>query len=142
MDDRGSTARFRAVATIAPPTHRRTLLLLAGLVLVAFNLRASITNVGPLIGEIRADTGISGSAAGLLTTAPLLAFGLVAPLAPRLAARIGVERALVGAMLVLSAGLVLRPLPPVALLFLGTLAAGCAIAIANVLIPAIVKRRF
>lgn len=118
------------------------LLLLIGVVLVALNLRAALTIVGPLIGDLRDDEGLSGTAVGLLTTAPLLAFGLVAPLGPRLAARFGVERALVGAMLVLTAGLAVRPLPPIALLFLGTLAAGCGIAIANVLLPAIVKHRF
>ena len=36
----------------------------------------------------------------------------------------------------------LRPLPSVVLLFAGTLAAGAAIAVANVLLPALVKRRF
>lgn len=133
-------------ATTAPTqaarTGRQTLLLAIGVVLVALNLRAALTVVGPLIGDLRDDEGLSGTAVGLLSTAPLLAFGLVAPLGPRVAARFGVERALVGAMLVLTAGLAVRPLPPIALLFLGTLAAGCGIAIANVLLPAIVKRRF
>jgi MFS transporter, CP family, cyanate transporter len=126
----------------AVPTRRQTLLLLVGLVLVSLNLRSALTTVGPLIGDIRSDLGLSGAAVGLLTTAPLLAFGLVAPLAPAVAARVGVERALVGAMLLLGVALAVRPLPPVALLFLGTIAAGCGIAIANVLLPALVKRRF
>ena len=45
-------------------------------------------------------------------------------------------------MLVLSVCLALRPLPSVVLLFAGTLAGGAAIAVANVLLPALVKRRF
>jgi len=129
-------------APTAARTGRQTLLLVIGVVLVALNLRAALTVVGPLIGDLRDDEGLSGTAVGLLSTAPLLAFGLIAPLGPRFAARFGVERALVGSMIVLTAGLAIRPLPPTALLFLGTLAAGCGIAIANVLLPAIVKRRF
>ena len=35
------------------------------------------------IGQIRADIGISNGVAGLLTTLPLLAFGLLSPIAPR-----------------------------------------------------------
>ena len=126
----------------AVPTRRQALLLVVGLVLVSLNLRSALTTVGPLIGDVRADLGLSGTEVGMLTTAPLLAFGLVAPLAPAVAARFGVERALVGCMLLLGVALAIRPLPPVALLFLGTIAAGCGIAIANVLLPALVKHRF
>lgn len=121
---------------------RRLALLLIGLVLIALNLRSVITVIGPLTADIRDDLGLSRSAAGLLTTLPLLAFGLVSPLAPRLAARIGSDRALVVAMLVMAAALAVRPLPPLALLLVGTLAAGCAAAIANVLLPAVIKRHF
>jgi CP family cyanate transporter-like MFS transporter len=126
-----------------PAARRREALLLVGaIVLVSLNLRSAITTVGPLIGDIRADLGLSGTAVGLLAAAPLVAFGLVSPLGPRLAARYGIERTLLACMLVLAAALAVRPLPPVALLFLGTLAAGAGIAIANVLLPALVKRRF
>lgn len=133
----------RADATdVARRARSDRLLLVAGVVLVALNLRVAITVVGPLIGDLRDDEGLSGTAVGLLTTAPLLAWGLISPLGPRLAARFGIERALVGAMALLTAGLALRSVPPTALLFLGTFAAGCGIAVANVLLPAIVKRRF
>lgn len=130
--------------TAAAPTlsWRRMALLLAGLVLVSLNLRAIITIVGPLTADIREDLGLSRTAAGFLTTAPLLAFGLVSPLAPRLAARFGSDRTLVASMLLLTIALVVRPLPPVALLFAGTLAAGCGVAIANVLLPALIKQHF
>lgn len=117
-------------------------MLVLAIVLVSLNLRAVITIVGPLVDDIRHDLGISRTAAGMLSTLPLLAFGLVSPLAPRLAARIGSDRALVAAMVVMTAGLAIRPLPPLALLFLGTLAAGCGATIANVLLPALIKRHF
>lgn len=122
--------------------RRETLLLVVGIVLLSFNLRSAITVVGPLIGDLRDTDHLSGTAVGVLTAAPLLGFGLIAPLGPVLAVRFGLERALLGCMAVLAASLALRPLPVVALLFLGTLAAGAAIAIANVLLPALMKRRF
>ena len=45
---------------------RRALVLVA-IVLLAANLRPAITSVAPLIGRIRADVGVSGGVAGLLT---------------------------------------------------------------------------
>ncbi len=127
--DRGRRARERA-------------LLIAGLVLVAVNLRFALTSVGPLIDDLRADLGLNGTTIGLLNTAPLLMLGLVSPLAPRFAARFGPERVVLACLLAICAGVTLRLLPPVALLFAGTLLAGCAIAIGNVIVPAIVKQRF
>jgi MFS transporter, CP family, cyanate transporter len=56
-----------------------------------------------LIGQIRTDTGISNGVAGLLTTLPLLAFGLLSPVAPRLAHRFGMERTVLASLLVLCA---------------------------------------
>jgi len=113
-----------------------------GIVLLAANLRPALTGVAPLIGQIRADTGISNGVAGLLTTLPLLAFGLLSPIAPRVARRIGMERALLACLLVLAAGILLRWAGAVAALFLGTVVLGAAIAVANVLLPSLVKREF
>jgi MFS transporter, CP family, cyanate transporter len=127
----------------APSSHRREIaLLVLAIVLVSLNLRSALTVIGPLIRDIREGDGLSGTAVGLLAAAPLLAFGLISPLGPRAAARFGIERTLVACMLLLTASLALRPLPSVVLLFAGTFAAGAAIAVANVLLPALVKRRF
>lgn len=123
-------------------SRRQHLLLLAGIVLVALNLRFALTSVGPLIDDVRDDLGLSGTTVGLLTTAPLLALGLVSPLAPRLAGRFGAEHVVLGCLLAIGAGVALRLAPGVGLLFAGTLIAGCAIAVGNVLVPAIVKQRF
>src|SRR3712207_9178847 len=79
----------------------RIFVLVLGIVLLAANLRPAITGVAPLIGQIRADTGISNGVAGLLTTLPLLAFGLLSPIAPRVARRFGMERVLLASLLVL-----------------------------------------
>jgi MFS transporter, CP family, cyanate transporter len=120
----------------------RSFLLVLGIVLLAANLRPTLTGVAPLIGQIRADTGISNGVAGLLTTLPLLAFGLLSPIAPRVARRFGMERVLLASLLVLAAGILLRWAGAVAALFLGTVVLGAAIAVANVLLPSLVKREF
>ncbi|MGN6031005.1 MAG: CynX/NimT family MFS transporter [Thermomicrobiales bacterium] len=130
----------------ALPVHARsqttTVLILAGLILTALNLRIVINAVALVLDEIRDTTGISSAGAGLLTTLPVLCFGLVAPFAPRIAARIGLDRALILAMLGLIAGTLVRIVPSTAVLFAGTAILGLGIGIANVLLPASIKRDF
>ena len=120
----------------------RGLLLVLAIVLLAANLRPALTSVAPLIGQIRADTGISNGVAGLLTGLPLLAFAVLSPIAPRLARRFGMERVLLASLLVLAVGILLRSAGVVAALFLGTAILGAAIAVGNVLLPSLVKREF
>ncbi|MCZ2816794.1 CynX/NimT family MFS transporter [Modestobacter sp. VKM Ac-2984] len=118
------------------------LLLVTAIVVVALSQRPAIVAVAPLLGELRADTGLSSALAGLLTALPVLCFGAFAPLAPRLARRVGLETAVAASLALLAVGIGLRLLSPVALLYAGSLVAGAAIAIANVLLPAYVKREF
>ncbi|WP_239984704.1 CynX/NimT family MFS transporter [Lentibacillus sediminis] len=117
-------------------------LLLAGIIVVAFNLRPAITSVGPLIGMIRDDLGLSNWSVGILTSLPLVAFAIMSPVAPRLANRWSNERALLMGLLLLFAGIVIRSQSAVALLFFGTLLIGFGIAISNVLLPGVVKEKF
>jgi len=117
-------------------------LLVAAIVVVALNQRPAVVGVAPVLTDLRADTGLSSTLAGLLTTLPVLCFGAFAPLAPRLARRIGLETAVAASLVLLAGGMALRLLTPVALLYAGSLVAGAAIAIANVLMPAYVKREF
>jgi CP family cyanate transporter-like MFS transporter len=117
-------------------------LLVAAIVVVALNQRPAVVGVAPVLTDLRADTGLSSALAGLLTTLPVLCFGAFAPVAPRLARRIGLETAVAASLVLLAAGIALRLLTPVALLYAGSLVAGAAIAVANVLMPAYVKREF
>jgi len=117
-------------------------LLVLGIVLIASNLRTSITSVGPLIKEISEDTGLSNTLAGMLTTLPLLAFALLSIPAPKIARRFGMEHTLFGSLVVLTAGILVRSLPSVAAVFIGTAMLGLAIAIGNVLLPSLIKRDF
>lgn len=112
------------------------------LVLIAYNLRPVFSSASALLPEIIAQTGLSSFGAGVLTTLPVLCLGLFAPLAPRLAQRIGAERTLLGVLLLLALGTALRGLQSLPLLFIGTALAGGCIAVGNVLLPGLVKRDF
>jgi MFS transporter, CP family, cyanate transporter len=118
----------------------RPVLLATAIVLVAINLRASITAVGPIVSDIRADLGLSSASAGLLTTLPVLAFALASPLAGPLSRRIGIERTLAGALVLLLGGILVRVAGPTWAAFAGTALLGVAIAAGNVLLPSLVTR--
>ena len=120
----------------------RQLLLVVGIIFIGLNLRPALASVGPLVSAIRDETGLSNVVLGLLTTLPLVGFAVFSTLTPLFTRRFGVERTLVGAMLMLAAGLMLRIAPSVVLLFAGTAIIGVAIALGNVLLPTIVKRDF
>ncbi|WP_416294313.1 CynX/NimT family MFS transporter [Paenibacillus illinoisensis] len=117
-------------------------LLLTGIILIAATMRSPITATGPIVDLIRADTGISHTMAGLLTSLPLLAFAAISPFAPQLAKRFGLEAALLTAIIIVTCGIALRFLPSVPALFAGTAILGCGIALSNVLLPSLIKRDF
>jgi CP family cyanate transporter-like MFS transporter len=111
-------------------------------VVAAVNLRGPIVAVSPVLESIRADTGMSAGIAGSLTALPVICFGAFAPLAPLFARRLGIEAALSAALAVLAVGVLLRLPSSTAALFAGTVLIGAAIAVANVLLPTLVKRDF
>ena len=125
-----------------PPVVSRPWLLIMGLVLVEMNLRPALSSLSPLLNEVSASLGLSAAKAGLLTTLPVLCLGLFAPLAPILARRFGAERVVLGILLTLAAGIILRSSFGEVGLFVGSLIAGASIGIIGVLLPGIVKRDF
>ncbi|NIF16325.1 CynX/NimT family MFS transporter [Pantoea sp. Cy-639] len=125
-----------------PLRLQRPWLLLLGLVLVALNLRPALSSMAPVLGQVSAGLGLNASQAGLLTTLPVLCLGLFAPLAPALARRFGSERVILGILLTLALGILLRSALGVAGVFLGSVMAGASIGIIGVLLPGIVKRDF
>jgi MFS transporter, CP family, cyanate transporter len=120
----------------------RAALLIAGILLIAASLRAPITALGPLLEPVRNSFALNASQAGLLTTLPLLAFALVSPLAAPIAHRFGLERVLFASLGLLLAGIAVRSAGTVSALYAGTCVIGGAIAIANVLLPSLLKRDF
>lgn len=116
--------------------------LLLGVLLIAANLRAPITSLGPVLGDVSHYFALSSFSAGLLNALPLLIFALGSPMAPWLTRHIGLERALGYAMLSITAGCLLRSFGDHIGLWGGTLLVGIGIAIANVLVVPLVKRDF
>ncbi|MBM7357058.1 CynX/NimT family MFS transporter [Lelliottia amnigena] len=130
------------MTTAIPSTGKDRLLLIAGMLMIATTLRVTFTGAAPLLDTIRHDYGLTTAQTGLLTTLPLLAFALISPLAAGVARRIGMERSLFIALLLICAGIGIRSLPSSTLLFAGTAVIGCGIALGNVLLPGLIKRDF
>jgi len=127
-----------------PPKQSKALRILLGLslVLIAANLRPVFSSVSVLLPEIIEATGMSGVAAGILTTLPVVCLGVFAPFAPRLAQRFGAEKVLLFVLIVLTIGTAIRGIGNSASLYIGATLAGAAIATGNVLLPGVVKRDF
>lgn len=120
----------------------RRVLMIAGFLLIAANLRAALTSVGPLVETIRTDLGLTAGEVGFIGTLPLLTFAAVSPQVPRVTRRVGTDQMLWTALALLAGGIVLRSLPVTGLLWVGTVLLGAAIAIGNVLMPSLIKRDF
>lgn len=129
-------------AAKTPNQKLRDALLLAGILLIAANLRPAITSVSPVLAMIGTGLGLGVSGLTLLATIPVACFAAGAPVSLPLQRKAGVEPAMFVALVVLCIGLGLRLIDATTPLFLGTVLAGSAIAIGNVLIPAIIKRDF
>jgi MFS transporter, CP family, cyanate transporter len=115
---------------------------LIAILLVTLNMRGAITCVGPLLKDIQAHFGLTGTAAGLLTSLPLFAFGFLSPYAAPLARRLGMEQAIFLSVSLLVIGMGLRYIDGAAWLYLGTAFVGCGIAFNNVLLPGLLRRDF
>lgn len=127
-----------------PEKQSKALRILLGLslVLIAANLRPVFSSVSVLLPEIIDATGMSGVAAGVLTTLLVVCLGVFAPFAPRLAQRFGAEKVLLFVLVALTIGTAIRGIGNSASLYIGATLAGAAIATGNVLLPGVVKRDF
>ncbi|MER5769944.1 MFS transporter [Streptomyces sp. NPDC001985] len=118
-------------------------LVTVGIVLAALNLRPAITSLGPLLEEVRAGLGMSGSVAGLLTSVPPLCFAVFGLAAPRLARRFGPGTVVCAGMAAIAAGVLIRAFAGGTAGFVAASAlALMGIAVSNVLMPVLVKRYF
>ncbi|GAA3199743.1 MFS transporter [Microbacterium terregens] len=133
----------RTVDRVAEHGSSPRLLLLVAVLLIAANLRATITGLGPLLAQVAEDLGTSEAALGALAAVPLIAFAVVSPFAHGLSARFGMPRVVLWSLIFMAVGTIWRSIPgsPVNL-WLGTALIGSAIAVANVLMPAVIKRDF
>jgi MFS transporter, CP family, cyanate transporter len=117
-------------------------LLVVAMAAAGFNLRTAVTSVPPLFPDLSARLHLSPAALSLLATTPVLCFGVVSAFAAWFNRRWGEERSLLIALAVLTVGLLLRGVAPSTMLFPGTALAASAIAILNVLLSSMAKRRW
>ena len=113
-----------------------------GVLALGFNLRGAITSLPPVFPELQDRLGLSAAEVSVLAATPVLCFAVFSGFAAWLSRRLGEERVLLIAVLALTAGLLLRGAAPGALLFPGTALAAAAIAIMNVLLSSLIKRRW
>ncbi len=119
---------------------RSTLYLMITVIILGFCLRAPILSVSPLLDTISSELQLSAAQAGWLSTIPVLCFGTVALTAPILLRRWPMDTVLLAMFVIILSGLILRALPPVWILFAGTILVGSGIAVGNVIMPGFIKR--
>ncbi len=117
-------------------------LLVVGVAALGFNLRGAITSLPPVFPELQDSLRLSTTAISVLAATPVICFGIVSGFAAALSRRLGEERVLLAALVALMAGLLLRGAAPGVLLFPGTVLAAAAIAVMNVLLSSLIKRRW
>ncbi|AJD02058.1 major facilitator superfamily transporter [Campylobacter lari] len=105
---------------------------------LALNLRAPVTSIGPMIEYIQEYYNINSTLAGMLTTLPLIAFGLIS----FFVAYFSQIKALFFALILIVFGEFIRSYGGNIGLFSGVFLIGAGIAIANVLLPSFVKEKF
>ncbi len=129
---------------LSPPTTRAArLLVLAGIVGLAFNLRPAAVSVGPVLSEVIDTLGMHPTTAGVLTTLPVLAFALFGGLAPLLSRTVGLHRVTLLALVSVVLGLGGRAVTGSVPVFLTcSFLALAGMATANVLLPSVVKLHF
>jgi CP family cyanate transporter-like MFS transporter len=106
------------------------------------NMRAPITSLPPLFPELSGRLHLSSATLSLLAATPVICFGLGAIFAARLSRRFGEERVITGGLVAVAAGLLLRGAWPATMLFPGTILATGGIALLNVLMASMIKRRW
>lgn len=118
-------------------------LVLVAILLLSTNLRPAAVSVGPVLDELRDGLDMGPASAGLLTSLPVLAFAIFGALAPSAAHRFGPHRVTLLSLLAVVVGLGGRAAVPQESSFLAlSLLAVTGMAMANVLIPSLVRLHF
>src|SRR5438034_1032762 len=95
-------------------------LLVVAVAAAGLNLRTAITSLPPLFPDLQTSLHLSSATLSLLAATPVICFGVVSAFTAWLNRRYGEEMILLVALILLTAGLLLRGLAPGAMLFPGT----------------------
>jgi CP family cyanate transporter-like MFS transporter len=123
-------------------THARVVrpaVVLVGVLAVAANLRAALAAYPPLLQIVREHLALSAGVAGLVQASAVVLMGVGSFAAPRLAGRLGWERALGVSVAVVAAGSLVRLAPSAPALVAGSVLVGGGIGVAGVLLTGVVK---
>ena len=118
------------------------LLLLVAFVVLALNLRAPLTSLPSVINDIKADLHISSGIAGLLTSIPVLCFGVLTPVASAILSRIRIERAIYFTLFGVMLGILLRSSGGLRLTLVGTVLLGASLTLGNIASLLVMARDF
>jgi len=117
-------------------------LLVVAVAAAGLNLRTAVTSLPPLFPDLQTQLHLSTATLSLLAATPVICFGVVSAFTAWLNRRYGEEMILLVALVLLTAGLLLRGVAPGVMLFPGTVLAASAIAVLNVLLSSMAKRRW
>ena len=123
-------------------TDGRWVAVVAALVLVGLAFRTQALIIGPTVGQVQTELGMSHGVAGLLGTIPVLCMGLLAPLGPVLAASIGPKLGVALCVgLVGVFGVARAFLPDSFTVLAATIGVGVGMAVVGPILPMIVRAR-
>src|SRR5687767_10072575 len=100
-----------------------------GIVLIAFNLRLSVSSASALLTHLQEQLGFGPVVVALVPTLPTLCFAAGGACSAALARRLGVERAVGLALVVLCVGVGGRAIPTTAALLAGTVVSAIGLAL-------------
>ncbi|MCI2416072.1 MFS transporter [Saccharopolyspora sp. K220] len=114
-----------------------------GIVLTALNLRSAVTSLGVVLDQVRESLAMNATLAGLVTALPVICFAAFGALAPAVSRRIGEVRLVLVGVIAIVVGLAGRAVAVNSASFvLGSALALAGIAVANIMIPVLIKRFF
>lgn len=118
------------------------LLALSALITIGLNLRSPLTALPPVIQTIQHDLNLNATVSGLLTSIPVLCFGVLTPLMSLLIGRLGINRSVWFTLLGTAAGILLRAVGGFYGMLAGTLLLGGSLATGNIVSLMIIARDF
>lgn len=125
------------------PTIGGRWLVAAAIVLLAANLRVAVGSIGVVLESVRDDLQMTATVGGILTTLPVVCFAVFGVGSAGTVRRLGLHRAAVLVLVMVTAGLAIRSFVDSGVLFLFASAVCLAgAAIGNVILPPLVKAHF
>jgi CP family cyanate transporter-like MFS transporter len=125
-----------------PGRGRTALLAVAAVVLIGLNLRAGIASASSLYHDLKLFLGYGPLVAAALPAIPVACFAIAGGATAWLTARLGLERAIGLALVLLTAGLALRSVPAEGMLLAGTVVSMSGLAVCNVAMPSFIREHY